>query len=71
MILNKNYNYLRRFTVNYYLHRISHESDASYTLFKKGINGEIYLSLGWLEFSNTNILDAARLKDGNVEFENI
>lgn len=57
--------------MNYYLHRISHESDVSYTLFKKGINGEIYLSLGWLEFSNTNILDAARLKDGNVEFEKI
>ena len=41
----------------YYLHRISHEGNVSYSLIKKG-----YLTLGWSAFSSTNILDAAREK---------
>lgn len=39
----------------YYLHRISHESNASYALLKLG-----YLSLGWWRCADTDIMDAAR-----------
>ncbi len=39
----------------YYLHRISHEGNASYALLEKGI-----LTLGWSNFSDTDILEAAR-----------
>lgn len=39
----------------YYLHRISHEGNTSYSLLEKG-----YLTLGWSKFSDTDILDAAR-----------
>ena len=42
----------------YYLHRISHEGNVSYSLLEKGI-----LTLGWSKFSCTNILQAAREPD--------
>lgn len=47
----------------YYLHRISHEGNASYSLLNKG-----YLTLGWSKFSNSNILNAAR-EDGYPNFD--
>lgn len=47
----------------YYLHRISHEGNASYSLLGKG-----YLSLGWSLFSDTAILAAAR-KEGYPDFD--
>ena len=47
----------------YYLHRISHEGNVSYSLLEKG-----YLSLGWSIFSDTNILEAAR-QDGYPDFD--
>ena len=49
--------------MNYYFQRLNHESEASYALFKNGIEGEKYLSLGWSCFLDTNILEAARLND--------
>ncbi len=49
-------------TNRYFLHRISHESNTSYSLLEKG-----YLSLGWSLFSGTNILEAAR-KEGSNDF---
>lgn len=53
--------------MKYWLHRISHESDASYTLlFDKG-----YLSLGWSGFRNTDILNAARKDDDYKSFKQI
>lgn len=39
----------------FYLHRISHEGNSSYSLLDKG-----YLSLGWSMFADTDIMDAAR-----------
>ena len=42
----------------YYLHRISHESNTSYSLLEKNI-----LTLGWSIFANSDILEAAREKD--------
>lgn len=56
--------------MNYYLHRISHESEMSYALFKNGINSEKYLSLGWSAFLDTEILDCARENDNYKSFEN-
>ena len=47
----------------YYLHRISHESDTSYYLLKKGI-----LTLGWEKFADSEILDAAR-EEGYPRFD--
>ncbi|MCR5629084.1 restriction endonuclease [Eubacterium sp.] len=47
----------------YFLHRISHESNVSYSLMKKGI-----LTLGWSKFSKTDILNAAR-EDGYPNFD--
>lgn len=47
----------------YYLHRISYEGNASYTLLKEG-----YLTLGWSIFSDSGILDAAR-KEGYPDFD--
>lgn len=44
----------------YYLHRISHESNASYSLLDKG-----YLTLGWSLFKEKVILEAAR--DGDEQ----
>lgn len=55
--------------MKYYLHRISHESEVSYALFKNGINGNKYISLGWSCFLDTNIMDAARKNDQYVSFE--
>lgn len=57
--------------MNYYFQRLNHESEASYALFKNGIEGEKYLSLGWSCFLDTNILEAARLNDKSVAFEKI
>lgn len=56
--------------MKYYLHRISHEYELSYALFKNGINSEKYLSLGWSIFRNTDILECARKKDNYSSFEN-
>lgn len=51
----------------YWLHRISHESDVSYYLLEQG-----YLTLGWSEFSDEAILNAARNKDNSREsFEKV
>lgn len=44
----------------YYLHRISHESNVSYSLLDKG-----YLSLGWRRFADTDIIQAVRDNDKN------
>lgn len=55
--------------VKYYLHRIRHENELSYTLFKDGINSEKYLSLGWSAFANTDILECARRDDNYSSFE--
>ena len=44
--------------IKYYLHRISHEGNVSYSLLEKG-----YLTLGWSKFSDTDILDAARVPE--------
>ena len=55
--------------MHYYLHRISHESEVSYALFKNGINGDKYISLGWSFFTNTNIMESARKNDNYVSFE--
>ena len=55
--------------MKYYLHRISHEYELSYALFKNGINSEKYLSLGWSIFRNTDILECARKKDNYSSFE--
>lgn len=49
----------------YYLHRISHEGNASYSLIKVG-----YLTLGWSTFADSFILDAAR-KEGYPDFDAI
>lgn len=57
--------------MNYYFQRLNHESEVSYALFKNGIEGEKYLSLGWSCFLDTNILEAARLNDKSVAFEKI
>lgn len=46
----------------YYLHRISHEGNVSYSLLEKGI-----LTLGWSKFSDSGILKAAR-EDGYPNF---
>ena len=40
----------------YYLHRISHEGEASYSLMKKGV-----ITLGWSLFTDSKILEAARV----------
>ncbi|SDW05675.1 Restriction endonuclease [Lachnospiraceae bacterium KHCPX20] len=50
----------------YYLHRISHEGNASYSLMQKG-----YLTLGWSDFSDSGILGAARGKEGYPDFDEI
>lgn len=52
---------------DYWLHRISHESEASYNLLKKG-----WLTLGWSAFAlGSGILDISRKEDKNhTEFEN-
>lgn len=42
----------------YWLHRISHEHEASYPLFTKG-----WLTLGWSRFADTGILEDARKQD--------
>ena len=47
----------------YYLHRISHEANASYSLLEKG-----FLTLGWSKFADSDILDAAR-EDGYPKFD--
>ena len=49
----------------YYLHRISHEANVSYTLMGNG-----YLTLGWGGFSETDILDTVRNDDRN-EFDKL
>ena len=49
----------------YYLHRISHEANVSYTLMRNG-----YLTLGWGGFSETDILDTVRNDDRN-EFDKL
>ena len=41
--------------ISYYLHRISHEGNISYSLLENKI-----LTLGWSKFADSNILDAAR-----------
>ena len=46
----------------YYLHRISHENETSYSLLEKG-----FLTLGWEIFTDSGILDAAR-EDGYPQF---
>ena len=51
--------------IKYYLHRISHEDQISYSLLKKG-----YLTLGWSSFTDSGILDAARV-DGYPDFDKI
>ena len=48
----------------YFLHRISHEGNVSYSLMGKGI-----LTLGWSKFSETDILNAARGKEGYPSFD--
>lgn len=45
----------------YYYHRISHENETAYSLLKKG-----YLSLGWVKFTYSGILEAARTQDRNA-----
>lgn len=55
--------------MNYYLHRISHENEVSYALFKNGVNGDRYISLGWSVFMNTDILEYARKNDNYESFE--
>lgn len=57
--------------MNYYFQRINHENEVSYALFKNGIEGEKYLSLGWSCFLDTDILKAARLNDKSTTFEKI
>ena len=57
--------------MNYYLHRISHENEVSYALFKNGVNGDRYISLGWSVFMNTDILEYARKNDNYESFEKI
>lgn len=47
----------------YYLHRISHEGNVSYSLLDQGI-----LTLGWADFSDTDILGAAR-EEGYPNFD--
>lgn len=47
----------------YFLHRISHEGNVSYSLIKKG-----YLTLGWSVFSDTEIIKAAR-EEGYPNFD--
>ena len=47
----------------YFLHRISHEGNASYSLLKEG-----YLTLGWSVFADSGIFDAAR-KEGYPDFD--
>lgn len=43
---------------NYWLHRISHEHEASYPLFADG-----WLTLGWSKFADSGILNDARKRD--------
>ncbi len=50
----------------YFLSRISHESNVSYALLDQGKIG--YLTLGWSLFSDTDILDAAR-ENGYPRFD--
>lgn len=47
---------------NYWLHRISHKSEASYPLLKEG-----YLSIGFSEFSNEEFLEKLRSEKLNDE----
>ncbi len=47
----------------YYLHRISHEGNVSYSLMRMG-----YITLGWPDFVDSGILDAAR-EDGYPRFD--
>lgn len=42
----------------YFLHRISHEGNVSYSLLKEG-----YITIGWEKFADSKILEAARKKD--------
>lgn len=49
----------------YYLHRISHEGNASYALLDLN-----YLTLGWSDYADTDILEASR-EPGYPRFENI
>lgn len=39
----------------YFLHRVSHEGNVSYSLLEKG-----YLTLGWSDLSLSGLLEAAR-----------
>ena len=43
---------------HYFLHRISYEWEASYALLKNG-----YLSLGWSNYKNSDVLERARLSE--------
>jgi len=49
----------------YYLHRISHEGNASYSLLDMN-----YLTLGWSEYADTDILQASR-EPGYPRFEEV
>lgn len=51
--------------MNCFLHRISYENEASYSLMRKG-----YITLGWSKFVDSGILDAAR-EDGYPRFDAI
>ena len=50
---------------SYYLHRISHEGNVSYSLMDEGI-----ITLGWSKFSDTEIMRAAR-EEGYPDFNPI
>lgn len=50
---------------NYFLHRISHESNVSDSLLKQG-----FITIGWEKYANTRIIDAAK-KEDYAEFNNI
>lgn len=50
---------------NYFLHRISHEGNVSYSLLDMG-----YLTLGWSKFTDSDILEAAR-EEGYPRFNPI
>ena len=49
--------------MKYYLHRISHEGNVSYSLLDKG-----FITLGWELFADTDILDASR-ENGYPRFD--